>query len=117
MNSKVLSLDDLRSILTRLRQDPKTRRKFPKDLWESIIRLTETHPIEEICQYLKINPSYLKNKIRKYHEPTSPEFHEISMQDSYSGIIVIELNSNCGLSARIQGPLACLSCLNSLFRR
>lgn len=116
MNSKVVSLEEIHSSLMRSRQDPATRRKFPKELWESIIRLTEIHSIEKICRYLKINPAYLRTKIRRQQEPTFPEFREISIKDSCTEVIVIELSSDSGLRARIQGPPSCLNCLKPLFR-
>jgi hypothetical protein len=117
MNPNTYSLDEIHTTLMRLRQGATTRRKFPKELWTAIIHLTKTHSIEEVCQRLQINPIYLKRKIHQSKKTEPLEFHEVQLQGLNSGMVVIELSSNTGLSARIQGPLSCLNCLQSLFGR
>lgn len=118
MNAKFTTIEEIRSILDRLRQDPKTQRNFPKELWTSIIQLTKIYPLKEVCLRLQINPIYLKNKIHPSKEPAF-EFREIVMPaaQSASDTVTIELRSVDGLQAKIQGPLSCLNYLNKLFGR
>jgi hypothetical protein len=91
-----------------LRQDPKTQRNFPRELWISIIQLTKIYPVEEVCHRLQINPIYLKRKIHPSKEPAL-EFREIVMPaaQSASDTMTIELRSPDGLQAKIQGPFFC----------
>ncbi len=115
MSAKLASLEDIYSILTRLRQDPKTKKKFPSDIWDAIIRLTETHPLGQVCQTLKIHPAQLKRKMRERKTSSPLEFQEISLQANFSDTIVIELSSAKGIKAKIHGPLSCLNCLHQFF--
>ena len=112
------SLEQVHAVLMRVRQDPKTRRRYPKSLWDSIIHLTFTHPLKEVCQYLHINTTCLKRKIRESQESTDLDFVEFTQpsQSSSADIVVIELASESGLRAKIQGPLSCLNCIHMLFR-
>lgn len=110
------SLEEIHSTLIKLRQDHATRKNFPKELWVSIIRLAETYSIKEICQRLEIHPAYLKSKISSAKKTAVIDFQEISIQNIHTDHVVIELYSNFGLSAKIQGSLSCLSCLQQLFR-
>lgn len=116
MNFQNSSLEEIFSILKGLRQEAETRRKFPIALWEAIIRFTETHPLNEICQYLQISPIYLKRKMLQMRKPSTLDFYEVAVQDMLPTTVIIELHSNSGLKARIQGPISCLNCLNQLFR-
>ena len=118
MEAKFTTIEEIRSILDRLRQDPKTQRNFPLEIWTSIIQLTKIYPIEEVCRRLQINPIYLKRKIRQPKE-SALEFREIIMPASQatSDIVTIELKSVNGLQAKIQGPSSCLNYLNILFGR
>ena len=79
MKTKFTTIEEIRSILDRLRQDPKTQRKFPRELWTSIIQLTKFYPFEEICLRLQINPIYLKRKIIHLEEQRS-NFVRLSCQ-------------------------------------
>lgn len=47
MNTQTDIFEEIQDSLIRLRQNPLTRRKFPKELWESIISLTQVYPIAE----------------------------------------------------------------------
>jgi hypothetical protein len=119
MNAKLIPMDEIRSTLDRLRQDPSTQRKFPRELWGSIIQLTKVYPIEEVCRRLRIDPVYLQHKMDQSQEQAL-EFREISMQaiSSVSDRVTIELSSSTtGLKARIQGPPSCLNYLHKLFER
>jgi len=118
MNPQLDTLEEIHATLIQLRQEARTQRRFPQKLWEAIIRLTQVHSIETICLHLNISPAYLKRKIRQTQESPSINFQEIShsIQGAGSDITVVELSSNSGLRARIQGPLSCLNCLHSLFR-
>ena len=118
MEAKFIPIEEIRSTLDRLRQDPNTQRRFPRELWTSIIQLTTIYPVEEVCRQLQINPIYLKRKIHQSKEPAL-EFREIVMPaaQSTSDTVTIELRSADGLQAKIQGPLSCLDYLSKLFRR
>lgn len=52
MDAKFIPIEEIRSTLDRLRQDPKTQRKFPPEIWASIIQQTKIHPVEEVCRRL-----------------------------------------------------------------
>ncbi len=113
------TLEEIQAFLTHLRSDTKSRRKFPKEVWESIIRLSKEYSVEEICEHLEIQPAYLKQKLRKFQESQSEvEFREVSCQSQsiHSCNVTIELVANSGLRAKIQGSISCLNCLPSLFR-
>ncbi len=118
MKAKFISIEEIRSILDRVRKDPNTQRKFPRELWTSIIELTKIYPFEEVCRQLQINPIYLKRKIHQSKEQLL-EFREIVMPvvQSVSNTVTIELRSADGLQAKIQGPFSCLNYLSKLFRR
>ena len=118
MDTKFIPIEEIRSTLDQLRQDHNTRRKFPKELWTSIIQLTKIYSVEEVCRQLQINSVYLKHKIHQFKEPTL-EFREIIMPVAQpaSDTVTIELRSADGLQAKIQGPSSCLNCLSQLFRR
>jgi hypothetical protein len=119
MKAKFIPIEEIRATLDRLRQDPKTQRKFPRELWTSIIQLTKIYPIEEVCLRLQIHPIYLKRKIHQSRKPAL-EFREIIMPAAVqpgSATITIELKSADGLQAKIQGPFSCLNYLNKLFGR
>src|SRR3989338_8572888 len=118
MESKFTSIEEIRSTLDRLRQDPNTKRRFPQELWNAIIQQTKNCPIEEVCSRLQINPIYLQRKIHRVEDQVL-EFREIQVQAPLqsSDIVTIELDSSTGLKAKIQGPLSCLDCLRNLFGR
>jgi transposase-like protein len=118
MENNNIQIEEIRSTLIRLRQDPNTKRRFPREFWDSIIQLTKSYPIKEICRQLQINPAYLKDKMRESKEEFL-EFREITMQGSLplSNTITIELSTTAGLKAKIQGPIACMDSLCKLFGR
>lgn len=118
MESKFVSIEDIRHTLDRLRQDVKTQRRFPRALWDAIFQLTKKYPVKEVCSRLEINPTYLHRKIQQSKEQVL-EFREIHIQAPLSSfdMVTIELNSTAGLKARIQGPISCLDYLQNLFGR
>ncbi len=118
MEAKFIPIEEIRSTLDRLRQDPNTQRKFPRELWASIIQQTKSYPVEEVCRRLQINPIYLKRKIQQSKESVL-EFRDIVMPAvrSASDTVTIELNSTDGIHAKIQGPSSCLNYLSKLFGR
>ena len=118
MENTFIPIEEIHSTLDRLRQDPNTQRKFPRELWTSIIQLTKIYPIEEVCSRLQINPIYLKRKIHQSKAPAL-EFREIVMPavQSASDTVTIELRSADGLQAKIQGHSFCLNYLSKLFGR
>lgn len=105
------TLEQVACKLNTLRQDPKTRRRFPQDFWDTVIRLAETHTLNEICQKLCLNPVYVKRKIDNVKK--APQFCEVFA--ALSGTVTIELSTN-GLQAKIQGPKECIHYLLPLFR-
>ncbi len=117
MKAKFIPIEEIQCTLDRLRQDPKTQRKFPQALWDSIIQQTTLYPVEEVCRRLQINPVYLKRKIHQCKD--SPlEFREIVMPAPLpSDTVTIELKNADGLQAKIQGPGSCLNYLSQLFGR
>lgn len=116
MNSSTKTLDQVRVELVQARLDHSKRKKFPKELWDSIVQLTESHTIKEICKHLSISQALLRKKITK-KDNSQPEFREIYLQDHFTNPITIELSSPTGVSAKIQGPLSCLQLLLPLFKR
>ena len=116
MKTTNLTIEDIRSTLTQLRQNPKTQRNFPQKLWESIVQLTEIYSVEDLCCKLLINPTYLKKKIRE-SKKQALEFREVlmPMPQPVSDTVTIELSTSSGLNAKIQGPIACLDNLYKLF--
>lgn len=109
-------IEEIQSTLTQLRQDPKTKRRFPQELWNTIIQLTKIYPLEELCRQLHLNPIYLKDKIRE-SKGQALEFREILMPVSQpvSETVTIELSTSSGLKAKIQGPIGCINNLYKLF--
>jgi hypothetical protein len=53
MEAKFTTIEEIRSTLDRLRQDPKTQRNFPRKLWTSIIQLIKIYPVEEVCRLMQ----------------------------------------------------------------
>ena len=108
---------DVESTITRLRQQSTTRQRFPQDVWDAIIQLTKTYSVREVALRLNISPSYLKQKIQESHKSSSLDFREISSPvQERSNIVYVELASDCGVRAKIQGPPSCLNFLITLFR-
>ncbi|MCB1113072.1 MAG: hypothetical protein KDK72_10510 [Chlamydiia bacterium] len=105
-------IEEVRVALMRVRQNPATKKKFPSEIWDAVIELTKTYSHKEICHRLLIDLGLLKRKIQQ--RTTSLEFHEVSLQNLPSETVVIELISKKGIRAKIQGPLSCLNCLESL---
>lgn len=117
METKFIPIEEIRATLDQLRQDPNTQRKFPREIWISIIQLTKIYPIENVCLRLQINPIYLKRKIHQFKEPAT-QFREIVMPAAQlADTVTIELRSADGLQAKIQGPFSCLNYLSKLFGR
>lgn len=121
MSDQPKTLEEIRVALKTLRERPGSRRRFPKQLWDSIFELVRIHPHHEICRHLEIHPAYLKRKIQKSQSyPKSLDFQEVFCEPLGGQLIdavVIELTSKSGLKAKIQGPASCLSHLSSLFGR
>ena len=114
--TNLITIEDLRSTLIQLRQNPKTKRKFPREVWDSILQLAKTYSVEELCCQLHINLVYLKEKIRDSKQQVL-EFREIPMPKSQPVLdtVTIELSTPSGLKAKIQGPVACMNNLYKLF--
>lgn len=116
MQNQPTSIEAVRANLEKLRQNPSTRNRFPRELWASIIQLTKNHPIEDICAELSIVPAYLKRKIQQ--SEGSFEFRELTIAGSVvSESVTIEISANDGLKAKVTGPLSCLDYLQKLLGR
>jgi hypothetical protein len=118
METLDVTVEKIRSALDQLRRNPQTKRRFPKELWDSIIQLTRNHSFVDICSQLDINPIYLKQKIRQSKDDQL-EFQEVTFAApmTSNNEVKIELISTSGLTAMIQGPISCLNCLYTLFGR
>jgi hypothetical protein len=115
------TLKDIHATLTALRMQPGSRRKFPKEVWDSILHLTKIHPIKEVCRQLQLQPAYLRRKMQQFQKNCSEniDFQEISfpIQGFHpTDAVIIELSSDSGLKAKIQGSSSCLNYIVSLFR-
>lgn len=118
MKTKHVTVEEIQNTIAQLRKDPSTRRRFPRELWDEIIALTKTYSVQDLCQQLHLNPIYLKRKMDQFKEQVL-EFREISLEAPLitTDVVTIEINSSTGLTAKIQGPLACLNYLCKLFER
>jgi hypothetical protein len=115
------TINDIYAVLTTLRKCSGSRRKFPKELWDSIINLTKTYSIQQVCRQLQLQPAYLKRKMQELQNASSQtmDFQEIAFPTKgfhSTDIVVVELSSNSGLKAKIQGSSSCLHYIASLFK-
>lgn len=106
------SIEDICAALVSLRQNPSTKKRFPREIWDAIVRLTKTHSQMELCQKLQLDPCLLKRRVKQ--RIASMEFHEISIQNIPQETVIIELIAKNGMQAKIQGPLSCLNCLQQI---
>lgn len=111
------AFQDIKETLAQLRLNPNTRRHFPHEFWDAVIKLTQNYSIEEVCRQLDMSPIYLKRKMETKRQIL--EFREISIPKSLTQIdtVTIELSAPDGLRAKIQGSISCLSPLFKLFER
>jgi hypothetical protein len=107
-------VEEVRTKLVLLRQNPTTKKKFPPEVWDAIIQLTKTYSHEEICHRLQLASGLLRRKIKQCMELV--EFHEIPLKNISSETVTIELVSKNGIQAKIQGSLSCLNFLQQLLR-
>ena len=86
MNVKDDPFHEIETILTQLRQQAKTRQRFPQEVWNTVIRLTQTHPIQEVSLRLNISPTYLNlyNQAKSRPLSRSTFFVSKSYSDFYS---------------------------------
>ncbi len=77
MDAQNYSLEEVSSILTKVRQNPKTLHKFPKEVWMAITQLTTQYSIEQISKQLQLNPNYLQRKINQYNPQPMLDFQEV----------------------------------------
>lgn len=116
MKNQLRSIEAIQSTLNQLQQNPSTRNSFPRELWDSIIQLTKSHSLEEVSCPLSIMPTNLKRKIQP--SQGALEFRELTIAGPItSELITIEISSNDGLKAKIQGSLSCLDYLHKFFGR
>ena len=107
-------IEEVRTKLVLLRQNPRTKKKFSSEIWDAIIQLTKTYSNEEICHCLQLAPGLLRRKMRQRIKQV--EFHEIPVKNISSETVTIELISKNGIQAKIQGSLSCLNFLQELLR-
>lgn len=115
MNTKLPSLEEMHTVLIQLRHDPKTKKHFPRKVWDTIIDLTKVHAFDEVCQQLPISPGLLKRKIRQQSRSDEPKFQEISLSSTPCNTVFIEISARSGMTAKIQGPISCLNYLQQFF--
>jgi len=53
MHLKFDTIEEIQAALEKLRSNSDARRKFPKQIWDSVIRLAQVYSIKEVCQRLK----------------------------------------------------------------
>jgi hypothetical protein len=109
-------LDQIRQTLTQLRQDPKTQRRFPRSIWESIVELSKTLPANVLCQELHISPDNLRTWMKRIQEPETLSFQEISTRDMSPQPVIVEITTPSGLQARVQCHPSCLCLLYPILR-
>jgi hypothetical protein len=115
MDQSLDTLDQLAISLDALRQNPMTRRRFPKEFWDSIFQLAKTHSLNDICHRLHLDPAYVKAKT-SHSQQEQLSFCELSLPPDSSASVFIELA--CGsLNAKIRGPVSCIDHISALFRR
>ena len=118
MNAQDDPFHEIETTLIRLRQQTKTRQRFPKEVWDAITQLTRIYSVREVSLRLNISPSYLNRKIQGSHETSSLDFSEVSSPiQECSNMVYIEITSDSGVRAKIQGHPSCLSFLSTLFWR
>ncbi len=116
-NAKDDPFYNIESTIAQLRQNANTRQRYPQEIWDAIIQLAKTYSVREISLRLNISSSYLKQKIQNSHKSLSLDFREItSPVQACANMVYIELISDSGLKAKIQGHPSCLNFLNALFR-
>ncbi len=111
MKQPVKTLEEIAATLETLRRTPATRRRFPKGFWESVIHLTESRSLKEICESLHLDPALVKRKIAAKRI----DFCEVSFSPPPSSSVTIELNCD-RFSAKIHGPISCIDRLSALLR-
>ena len=115
MDQSLNTLDQLAITLDTLRQNPMTRRRYPKEFWDSILQLAKTHSLSDICHRLHLDLAYVKTKM-KCSQQEDLSFCELPFQADSSASVFIELT--CGsLNAKIRGPVSCIDHIYALFRR
>lgn len=117
MDMQLPSIEAIKNTLNHLRQDKKTKIRYPSWVWKAIIGLLESHSINELANQLEISPAYLRRKARQLQGPESICFQEIITDFNPIDTVVIELEDKLGLKAKIQGRISCLTCLEKLFGR
>lgn len=80
MSDQPKTLKEIQSALKTLRENTSSRKRFPQQIWDVIIELTEVIPFQEVCQQLEIQPAYLKRKIQQSQNipPDTIDFQEVS---------------------------------------
>lgn len=115
MDQSLNTLDQLAITLDALRQNPLTRRRYPKEFWDSIFQLTKIHSLNDICRRLRFDPVYVKTKM-KYSKQEQLDFCELPSPPDSSAAVFIEL-AHGSLNAKIRGPVSCIDHISALFRR
>lgn len=115
MDTESTTLQKVFLDLERLRENPKTRNRFPSSIWGKIAQLTESYPLEEVSRVLGIQLPYLRQKTKQLRTPeTKIDFIEIRPSPPLESI-QIELVTPAGVKVRIQGPVSSITALLPLF--
>ncbi len=89
------TLEQIAATLDTLRQNPMTRRRYPKEVWDSIFQLTKTYSLNEICRRLRLNLTYLKDKMA-FSQRERLDFANFPFRPDYPA--TIPLNSAVAIS-------------------
>lgn len=145
MEGQSVSLEYVREELSRARNNPSSKNRFSKKLWDDIFSLIKIYSFNVVCKELNLCRYFLAKKIKMTQTirnegqlgengnafknshisrqaeitPTAvkkPVFREIPFEPLPNhDHIVIEL-TQLDLKARIEGPSSCLESLIPLFR-
>lgn len=144
MEGQSVSLEYVREELSQARNNPSSKNRFSKKLWDDIFSLIKIYSFNVVCKELNLCKYFLAKKIKmtqtirkktqfgenenafknshSSHQKEitaaakKPVFREIPFEPLQNhDHIVIEL-TQLDLKARVEGPSSCLTSLISLFR-
>ena len=118
MNQNLIELEAVAMQLNEIRQNPKYKRKFPKTIWGNIFELIKALSLAKVCNYLNLDPGYVKKKFKTQHSLMSSKnlkFQEVFIAPAEQERVVVEL-FHFDLKAKIEGPISCIKELKALFK-
>lgn len=115
MDTESMTLQKVLLELEGLRENPKTRHRFPSSIWEKILQLTECYPLEEVSRVLGMQLHHLRQKVQRLKAPEAlVDFVEVRPCPPLESI-QIELITPGGVQVKIQGPVSSITALLPLF--